>query len=154
MEFQVEFRSYGVVAENIGSYGLDIVDVVREEMKIPDLSIDKISTERQTCYNALSLLLSEEEARSTELFSGRNSLTVYIRSGFLTKYREWKVGKVRKSDEKFRWPWQPVPIWYVEVEDKLNKKAIISAWIKDGCPEYWGVTEEEYWVLDKNDENM
>jgi len=154
MKFQVKFEAPGdgrLTEEPPGEIGIDMVDMIRDELNRPNLDVDLINGEIQCprYRSSYYVNVTEATARTISLFSGRNKVTVKVPDSYLSKYenfifRESFYDPANNVLEMFR-VWvlrRPKKLTCVFPHYELNEQWLIEDWKEAGCPLKWGFNGE------------
>ena len=153
--------------------GFDIIQMVRDECKIPDLPVHKIRHDdscdwsdsnrfkvdsQLTCGQLGMISLPGEDLVINEIeqFSTNSNIQVYVRPGFLGQYYkvDYDIEYVGYFDsdifEMFKHWWFRVSHFFMEkninrvqVKYKFDFKTFLKDWVNDGAPEYYGTTKDK-----------
>ena len=89
MQFNVKFESTTGYAISIPDtkYGLDLIDKVRNELQLPNLSLEVFFSNISKIEKDLTIVnLSEDMVRQSKHFKNINEIVVYVPEHYLNKF--------------------------------------------------------------------
>lgn len=168
MQFSVEFRTYfsgpqnwSVVDDFNPGIGLDVIEAVREDLNMPQLSSKMIHMEDSCNSKPTYLKVDVTDCANVYKippFAGRANVIVIVPTGWLGQFYSLNITKYYQiyNDGWFdvfahTFNFFTFRIWskakklsHVYGKYELDDDKIIEAWMADGCPLYWGIAEKEY----------
>jgi len=153
----------------MGSYGLDTLNFIREEIKDPSCEIKHISENCNYIGSYYVTIISEEQAINLGRFGGTNSLRVMCDPLSFTKYYKMEItpyyvvtmkpsglkglfacrttwkGKSIKQIEVLKEDYKFINkrIDQVNIEWKINNEWLLHDWKEAGCPFDWRTIESK-----------
>lgn len=161
MEFDVRFTTADgekPLVEKLGQPGIDILDHIRETYpQIKNLASKDIRFYDQCPIDgsAITIRLTEEEARKSGLFKGRTTITVLVPEASFSRFVDISLEEyfAATEDESYLFPmlaaipflrWvafkrtnEADELYRAEVKYQYKDTDIINKWIEDGCPLEW-----------------
>ncbi len=152
--------------------GLDIINIVRDELNMPDLEASKIDVDSRCYFSGSSICIKEEDTFAVcgcedtsvntypkgkivehiQQFEARNDIYVHVPPGYIGRYFEMKVKK--NMTNQYGGCYNPFTMFLaflftrsklsnVDVEYKFNEQAFLADWVIAGCPDYWHCDKED-----------
>ena len=156
VKFKVPFKGAKHIIGTTGEWGLNLVKEVREKIG-KKVHVDKLRI-NSSCpignTSTISIHVTDETMISKiPWFEYMNDVNVIVPEGFIGQYHYLHVKTFMGSDfEEFLRRLFHRPASY-HVSYKVDNKSILNDWIKDGCPKFWNIREEDV-VADNNQYNM
>jgi len=135
MEFEVRFVSDHDYAVNVydADTGMDGVRRIRQQLKLPELSLEKIGPKKAGRMSDPALTVPEDVATRSGLFKTVNSVKVHCTKGVLNAVvsETVHVNRSKTTDE----------IESVYIKSVINHEMILPLWEEAGFPISWGIPD-------------
>ncbi len=144
MKFSVTFTSpkKTEIVQHMGAAGIDMLDILRGKFPIlKKIPLDKIVIDIKCpiTYNQYHLILTEEQARETGLFSGKSNIQVNVPEFFFSQFIDWSYEEIRKKVSGFKSKFFKGEFKYVNLEQVLDQQTLFNTWKAAKFTQFWGV---------------
>ena len=139
------------------SMGMDYIDDIRKEIGA-NVPAEQLMVRNGTCptWNNGTVVVGLNDTRLHNIpqLKAKTEVTVMVPDGFIGKYWDQKIDNIGPDSSTYGFWARMLKSSKLtskfNIEHKLNRVQLISDWIKEGCPEYWGIDKDDETITDGN----